>query len=121
MNPNYLLRSCLYGVIFFSLVVTAKILISYYSYGAEESITASSDDFEMIPKNETDSLDIIGKSEAVKSWLEKRKNLPKSLSEVESSLHVDEAAQLSHKRNQIVEPSDPDIERRQNRMHQFKF
>lgn len=75
----------------------------------------------MIPKNETDSLDIIGKSEAVKSWLEKRKNLPKSLSEVESSLHVDEAAQLSHKRNQIVEPSDPDIERRQNRMHQFKF
>ena len=75
-----------------------------------------------IAKNETiSSDDIIGKSEAVQSWIETKQNPQKTLSEVESPLRVDEAAEMSQRRNPKFEAVDPEIERLQNRVHQFKF
>ncbi|KAF1757807.1 hypothetical protein GCK72_014264 [Caenorhabditis remanei] len=75
-----------------------------------------------IAKNETiSSDDIIGKSEAVQSWIETKQNPRKTLSEVESPLRVDEAAEMSQRRNPKFEAFDPEIERLQNRVHQFKF
>lgn len=121
MNPSYLLRSILYCVILLSLVVTARILFAFYSIQQEETINTDEDGFDVISKNDTASLDIIGKSEAVQSWLAKQQDDRKSLSEVESSLRVDEAAQLSQRRNPKFEPVDPEIERLQNQVHQFKF
>lgn len=105
-----------------SLMVTVKILLAFYSIDNENTILDDENSFDVIPRNDTASLDIIGKSEAVQSWLAKKQEPRKPLSEVESSLRVDEAAQLSARRNPKFETIvDPEIERLQNQVHQFKF
>lgn len=87
----------------------------------EDNLNAEEENIDGIPRNDTASLDIIGKSEAVQTWLAKKQENKKTLSEVESSLRVDEAAQLSQRRNPKFDPIDPEIERLQNQIHQFKF
>ncbi|CAL2040603.1 unnamed protein product [Caenorhabditis brenneri] len=120
MNPSFLLRTLLYCVILVSIVATFKVLVAIYSIDSE--MNGDEDGFDVIPKNDTASLDLIGKSEAVQTWLAKQQDEKKSLSEVESSLKVDEAAQLSQRRNPKFETVvDPEIERMQNQVHQFKF
>ncbi|CAO4374149.1 unnamed protein product [Caenorhabditis nigoni] len=123
MNPSYLLRTLLYSVIVLSLILSFKVLVAIYSIDEDKSITKDEENaFDVLPKNDTASLDIIGKSEAVQSWLAKKQNSrTKSLSEVESSLRVDQAAQLSARRNPKFEAVDPEVERLQNQVHQFKF
>ncbi|CAI2350752.1 unnamed protein product [Caenorhabditis sp. 36 PRJEB53466] len=87
----------------------------------EQEETGGEEAIEVIRKNETVSLDLVGKSAAVQTWLAKQEGVQKPLSAFESSLKVEEVEMKSKRRNPKFEPIDPEVEKRNNRVHQFKF
>lgn len=100
---------------------TAHILNFSYSLFPDQEDTSDDPVVEVDRRNETASIDLVGKSAAVQTWLAKQSSAQKPLSAFESSLKLEEVHVLSKRRNPKFEQVDPEIGKRENRVHQFKF